>query len=1098
MTGPAPVGGDSWVDYIDQQLREATDLEARVNVIEQFRRAVSAEPGCIKVWMAYCEYFWSLHSDCQPGSDAGWSQEDQMIGRETFSLDAALNLWQEGYEAVRYRLNDSHELWNRWISLEMELLAKTRTEQGVRRITHLFKDRLTIPHATWENTSQMFSSFLSEYNRQAYEAEMLQVTENARDAKRRYEPRDPFEMKLAVATRSGNPDEQKTLLSQYLDWEMRECRVNRDDIVSLEICLALYSRALTGIYAADETTWINYIVFISSTHSEIKSGRVKNPNMAQAVPNMLDSLQRAVHHIPWSGTAWARYILSGEEAGLSFSDMERIKHAATSSSQLDRDGMSGVLEMYAAWCGYLKRTAMDTNASEEAVDLADIGLPVALEDVQHWGKRRYGDAYQGDPNCRLEKIYIQYLTEKKDCPEDARVLWERLSHNDLYANSYDFWLSYYLWEMVVFSSAKSKARSPTPSMTAQGLRVPNLATQIFIRALRQKTLDWPERVMDVYLQHCNDYEQTDTLRQALDTVYKTKRIVNKRREREAAAAQAAYAAVPTHPGQQAQSQTMTDGSQGSPSGGKRKREGSLAEEGENANKRARSDMVNGTELPMDDQEQQTLKRDRENTSVFVSNLPAEATQTKVRQYFREYGHINNISFVKNDRDIVALVEFRSPEEAQSALLRDGKYFGQQQITVRAATGCTLFVTNYPPEADERYIRGLFNGCGEVFSVRFPSLKYNTKRRFCYVTFYNSEVAAEATKLNGKVLDSKFKLLAKYSDPQGKQQRSGAQAEGREIHVLNLAPDTKEEELETVFAKHGTVKSARIIRNMAGQSHGSAFVAMETKEQAQEAIKELDKIAFRGRVLTIELSKPKNFKTTATSRGTPGPSMSPSPAPSGPDAEGDESMQDGASGSTQGRQSRPAEIAARTIAVLGIPDTVNDARVRAVLEPIGEIVKLVLHATHGGAVVEFADVATAGKAALAIEGTEIEPGKKLRVGSVADMFKAKAETRIDRIDHPAPSGTKGSGGSGRPASALMPPPPTVRRPPVLGGRGGRGGKRGLGFTGSAAKKTTEAPATNRGVAAKANGAAPAAAKSNADFKALFLGGGGRKGQGGTEG
>ncbi len=72
------------------------------------------------------------------------------------------------------------------------------------------------------------------------------------------------------------------------------------------------------------------------------------------------------------------------------------------------------------------------------------------------------------------------------------------------------------------------------------------------------------------------------------------------------------------------------------------------------------------------------------------------TQTKVRQYFREYGHINNIDVRKKEgmRPRWRSSEFRSPEEAASALLRDGRYFGDQVIRVTAATDCTLFVTNY--------------------------------------------------------------------------------------------------------------------------------------------------------------------------------------------------------------------------------------------------------------------------------------------------------------------------------------------------------------------------------------------------------------------
>jgi RNA recognition motif-containing protein len=1068
----SPDGEDKWIDFVDQQLRGAGDLESRRQVIENFRRAVSAEPGSIKVWTAYCEYFWSLYVDSQPGSEAGWSPKDQ----GTFSLDEALNLWQQGYEAVKFRLNDSHELWNRWIELEMELLERTRTEQGVKRISHLFKNRLTVPHATWDETSQKFSTFLSNYNRQAYEHEMQQITESSRDARRHYEPRAPFELRLRAAEKEGNVDEMKKTMLEYLDWEMGQFRDriknHRDPLLTFQTCLGLYARALTGLFARDESTWINYIVFLSSVHSSIKAGWVKNQTLIDIVPNMLDTLRRAVLHVPWSGTAWARYILSGEEAGLAFSDMESIKHAATNSSKLDKDGMSAVLEMYSAWCGYLKRRAMDPNANEEAVDLAEIGLPSALEDVQHWGKRRYGDAYQGDPNYRLEKIYIQFLTEKKDAVDEARRLWEQMSEKALHANSYDFWLNYYLWEMVVFGSSKSKMRSPTPATLAQGLRVPSHATRVFIRALKQKSLDWPERVMEVYLQHCNDYELPDTLRQALDTVHKTRRSVAARREkeaREAAAAQAAYAqATQQHSGQEEQ--------QDSPIG-KRKREESPGRDVvEGTTKRAKNEAAQSTEVALA-ATTQALKRDRENTSVFVQNLPSGTTATAVRKYFRDYGHINNL--VPKHASDSFLVEFRSPEEAQSALLRDGKYFGTEQISVRPATGCTIYVTNYPPEADEAYIRNLFAGCGDIFDLRLPNLQVNTMRRFCYVTFRDSDAAAKATKLDGKMLEGKYKLVAKYSDPTARQHRSGATAEEREVHVQNIHSDTTEDELRKMFSHHGKVQGVRILRNMAGRSTGRAFVDMETKEQAQAAIAGLDKCNCRGRTITVEVSKPKNFKPTAVIRNT----ASPSPAPGGQDGEGDEIMNDAPSGSSEsgpGQGPSPRDIADRTIAILGIPNTVNVARVRAMVEPHGDIVKLALHPIQGGAVVEFRDKAQAGKASLALEGKEIAEGKTIRIGTVAELFQEKSEVTIDRVDVKPTASSKANVDS-----ALMPPPPAIRR--NLGTRGGkRGGlvvstARKANSTSTASNGTTAPPATN-GV----GGDAAPGKKSNADFKKMFLG------------
>ncbi|KAK4095841.1 hypothetical protein N658DRAFT_502256 [Parathielavia hyrcaniae] len=1072
-----PVGEDNWVEFVDHQLREATDLEARVHVVETFQHATLAEPGSLKVWIAYCEYFWSLYTDCQPGSDAGWPAEDQQLGRETFTLDAALNLWQEGYEAVQYRLSDSHELWNRWLSLEMELLRRTATEAGVRRITHLFKDRLAVPHTTWDATSQMFSSFLSEYNRPAYESEMQQVTRNSKTAKRLYELRDQWELKLARAAKMHDTAALRTIMSEYLDWEIRLVKSKKDAkdmIANYKICLGLFSRALTGALASDEDTWLNFVVLVSTTHTDHKAGRSQVPS--SLVPNMLDVLRRAVRHIPWSGPVWARYILTAEEVGLPFTDIERIKHAATDSAQLDRDGMSGVLDMYSAWCGYLKRSAMNPAASEEAVDVAEVGLPSAIEDVRHWGKRKYGEAYQGDPDYRLEKILIQFLTEKKDDIESARGVWEELSRVELHANSYDFWLHWYLWEMVVFSAARSKTRSPTPATLAQGLRVPTFATRVFTQALKVRTVDWPERLLEVYLKHCNDYELAETMREAHDTIYKTRKGVAKRREREAAvAAQAAQAA------QQEAAQTdqpMTDVADASRSpGSKRKREATPSEH-DGGNKRAKSET-----------HAEQLKRDRENTSVWVTGLPKDTTQTKLKQFFREYGHINNIDLQKRDNSAIALIELGTPDDARSALLRDAKYFGDHVVQVTPATDCTLFVTNYPPEANEQYLRNVFKSCGELYSIRFPSLKYNTKRRFCYVTFRDRAAAAAATKIDGKPLESgKFKLVAKISEPMARQNRQGAQAEERELHVVNLPRGAGEEDVRGLFAKVGRVISVRVPRNMAGQSHGTAFVVMETKEEAHKAVESLDKLVFGNHPIKVEISKPPQQKITATTRA--GSQEAPS-----------QEQHHGAAG----HRPAPAEIAARTIAVLNVPDTMTDARLRARLESASagaDLVKLVLHPTHGGAVLEYANATAAGKAALAVDGLEVEPGsgggsgRRFRTGTAAELFKAKGERRVDRVDIPAADASSDSKkkGGGAAATQLMPPPPlALRRPAAQGARAGP--KRGLGFVGgvaAAAKKDGEDAArkqdgVSNGVEQGAGGQA-AGAKSNADFKKLFLGGG----------
>jgi squamous cell carcinoma antigen recognized by T-cells 3 len=113
-------------------------------------------------------------------------------------------------------------------------------------------------------------------------------------------------------------------------------------------------------------------------------------------------------------------------------------------------------------------------------------------------------------------------------------------------------------------------------------------------------------------------------------------------------------------------------------------------------------------------------------------------------------------------------------------------------------------------------------------VRFPSLKFNTHRRFCYVQFKSSSQARDATKLDGQSLGEKETLVARISDPIRKQERKGPVHEGREIFVANLDWSATESELSQIFSKYGTVERARIPRKVNGASKGIGYVVFSSK------------------------------------------------------------------------------------------------------------------------------------------------------------------------------------------------------------------------------------------------------------------------------
>ena len=78
-----------------------------------------------------------------------------------------------------------------------------------------------------------------------------------------------------------------------------------------------------------------------------------------------------------------------------------------------------------------------------------------------------------------------------------------------------------------------------------------------------------------------------------------------------------------------------------------------------------------------------------------------------------------------------------------------------------------------------------------------------------------------------------------------------------IYVGNLSFDETESSLETAFAAHGEVTSARIITDReTGRSRGFGFVEMGDEAQARAAIAALNGTNQNGRDLTVNEARPR--------------------------------------------------------------------------------------------------------------------------------------------------------------------------------------------------------------------------------------------------
>ncbi len=78
-----------------------------------------------------------------------------------------------------------------------------------------------------------------------------------------------------------------------------------------------------------------------------------------------------------------------------------------------------------------------------------------------------------------------------------------------------------------------------------------------------------------------------------------------------------------------------------------------------------------------------------------------------------------------------------------------------------------------------------------------------------------------------------------------------------LYVGGLPYSTTDQELQDLFAAHGTVASATVIQDReSGRSKGFGFVEFESADDAQAAIKALDGSDLGGRKIVVNEARPR--------------------------------------------------------------------------------------------------------------------------------------------------------------------------------------------------------------------------------------------------
>lgn len=1071
-------------------------------------------------------------------------------------------LIREANSRAAGELNWSHLVWDAYRDFELVHLAKAKTPDRIEAVKQVYLARLRVPHRTHEATAQAFSSFLSSHMPpDAYESTMSSLQKAYGAAKATWSSVEIYEDQVRSFSPALGPaaddDASWQAWSTYL--RAASSRRNADvDLVSAlyERCVAFLGPAgalpsLEEEQHAPEPQWeatlkatrqkTNKTERQAQEQAEkqaLRQRRTRREDLwylylaflmrvskSASATHALDVCDRATRSLPGSGLLWATYLRqlahhqrskahideiftrAFEGGQCAAEDKERQHDASSSSSQ---PAPSSVIEILIGRIDAERHLAALDLATQQGLDFSDAlaQLPkdanafTEIYALIDWALQlpTSRPAASTDKSLRLQRLASSWSEAGGEGMSSlADAIWETALQQQ--PSNADVWL--YAAQYNERQGNVSKARS----LYRQGTG-------------RNKISD-TTMLLEAWGRFEGTYGSTEDVMRAEE---RGRRLREKQWEEWAAYAQmqqeqyAAYARASAGAGAGGGMEVDGEAADESvTSGGKRKASASGGAAAASTSMAIDSAPANGVTSPTAESSKKGKQgdssqpaRDRENSSILVSNLPQDATMADLQRLFNDCGPIREISEPRaigasNDEagtTAAATVEFMDRSSIPAARTKDKKRLRGQEIAVHLGWECTLYVTNFPsdPSWDDARIRSLFSAYGSVYDVRWPSKRFASTRRFCYVQYTSPHSAREAQgALHQHTLEGGLALQVHLSDPHRRKQRTDAHLNEREVYATNIPRTCSYQEVMDLFQSlGGTVEGLRLPESSSSNRlKGVAFVDYRTELEARQAVSELDGRLLRGKAIRVVLAGREHQSQTGGAGGGGAAHAS-------------------GSGSGSGTSSG-AGFTSRAVRVLNLPSDATEPLIQQLFERlaggVGSVRKVewtpgASSSSSPSAIIELQDPATAGKVVLlgesggAVYVHPTDPARRQHVLGVLPLERGAAVAAAAAMKSPSP-GPSSAAGVGAAPTAFVP------RRAAGGGRGGRGRGGGLGFAGARPAQVAAATASGGGggamdvdegasgggnASASGSGGGGASKKNQDAFRAMLAGGGGGGGAG----
>eukprot|EP00232_Nephroselmis_pyriformis_P030005 CAMPEP_0182871282 /NCGR_PEP_ID=MMETSP0034_2-20130328/11028_1 /TAXON_ID=156128 /ORGANISM="Nephroselmis pyriformis, Strain CCMP717" /LENGTH=607 /DNA_ID=CAMNT_0025003827 /DNA_START=78 /DNA_END=1897 /DNA_ORIENTATION=+ len=253
-------------------------------------------------------------------------------------------------------------------------------------------------------------------------------------------------------------------------------------------------------------------------------------------------------------------------------------------------------------------------------------------------------------------------------------------------------------------------------------------------------------------------------------------------------------------------------------------------------------------------------------NIFIKNLDRTIDNKALFDTFQAFGPVQSSKIALDSQGQskgYGFVQFDTEEAAQTAItkvngmLLAGKqvYVGQFVRRTERETGTSkfsnIYVKNVAEVTTDEAFRTAFEKFGAITSCVIMRDEDGKSKGFGFVNFEDPECAMQAVEdLNGTSHDEKEWVVCRAQKKSEREAELKAKFEaarrermekyqGGNLYLKNLEDTVDDNKLREMFAEYGTITSCRVMRDSAGASKGSGFVAFSTAEEATRAVTEMN-------------------------------------------------------------------------------------------------------------------------------------------------------------------------------------------------------------------------------------------------------------------